>query len=141
MKKEIKETSFKVGQNVLVRNLKSNRGYIGQKGIIREIDEDEVLLYCVQLEGDEKDDLTCFKEKEIELISKKTPDKKPVVKVIGTKYLIQKGNYSLAAIKTDAGITIAKTPTNDKFKEFIFSNSKPEVIKTIGELLIKASEL
>ena len=55
-----------------------------------------------------------------------------------TLYRLKDGKYKIFAEVTDNGITLKTMDDHDKFW---FCNSQPELIKKIGNLLIRASEL
>jgi hypothetical protein len=57
---------------------------------------------------------------------------------LSTLYHLKNKEYDIFASKTDSGITLTTYDEHDKFE---FKNSDPELIKEIGKLLIKASEL
>ena len=60
------------------------------------------------------------------------------VKKLNELYHISNGGYEIFASVTEEGTTLT---TYDEHDKFLFRKSSPEVIKNIGKLLIKASEL
>ena len=60
------------------------------------------------------------------------------IKKISTKYELTNGNIKIQVKVSNKGLTITNKQGN---RDFRFEFSKPETVKAIGELLIKASEL
>jgi len=66
------------------------------------------------------------------------------IKKLGTDYqIIEKGTtkgrtISIKAYVSDDGITLYN---QNEQEEFIFSDSKPEMVKKIGRMIVKASSL
>jgi DNA-directed RNA polymerase subunit RPC12/RpoP len=67
---------------------------------------------------------------------------KTVITKVDETFEIRKGNYSIMVrIGKDKSLTIGRNFSFPNGMEFVFKESKKEVVRAIGELLIKASWL
>jgi len=60
---------------------------------------------------------------------------------ISTKYLITQGDYNIGVVKDlNGNISVYKSKYFNQ-RTFEFHNSKPEIVKAIGEMLVAASKI
>ena len=60
------------------------------------------------------------------------------IKKLSSLYKLSNKQYEIFASTSEDGITLT---TYDEHDKFWFKNSQPEIIKNIGKLFIRASEL